>query len=314
MNSVLNDTPAFPPQCCALPSLGLLSVSGSDAAKFLHGQTTCDVQGLAADRSTLGALCTAQGRVVAVFRLFQRDGVYYLLLPLELCETVRKRLQMFVLRADVKILNISNEWRYFGICGGGAINGLSLPGEIGQVSAQTGVLAIRVAGQNERYLLIEETAAASPRLAALEQAGFVQTDETAWILEDIASGIPSVGTANTEEFIPQMLNLDHLGGVSFTKGCYTGQEIVARTHYLGQVKRRMYQAQIETQQTPAAGTRIFAETAEGQSAGVVLKAALDGEVCRLLAVLNTAQAETGTLKLQDSDGPELTLMPLPYAL
>ncbi|MFM8331551.1 MAG: YgfZ/GcvT domain-containing protein [Candidatus Methylumidiphilus sp.] len=305
-----------------LPDIGVLSLSGQDAAKFLQGQATCDILGLPPGQTTLGALCTVKGRVAAVFRALRLDDRIFLLLPLELLDAVRQRLGKYVLRADVKIADVSGEWAAFGLYGEhapAALETLGLPPleQENEAEGQSGFYAsfyaIRIADLGHpRFLVLVDAAKAAGMGRFLDSHNLPQADAAHWALEDIRAGIPSVKAATVEEFLPQMLNLDRLGGISFNKGCYTGQEIVARTHYLGQVKRRMQRLAGMGEAVPVAGEALGRVGEDGQPVGVVVDAAVnpDGGF-EALAVLTAAALDA---PLQTADGRALHLSTLPYAL
>ena len=224
-----------------LPELGLLELSGDDAPKFLQGQVTCDVLSVTDQTSTLGALCNAKGRVLTVFRLFKRESRFILVLPRQLVHDIAKRLRMYVLRSKVEIVDLDAEQVCLGMVGG--IDRLGIPpAEISHsVTHGDGYAAVPVGtADRNRTLLIATAATAKRLLQQAEAADFTKASAENWALEEIRSGTPTVLPGTVEAFIPQMLNLDLLGGISFKRGCYTGQEVVARTHYLGAVKRRMY--------------------------------------------------------------------------
>ena len=207
-------------ECARLKRYGLLSVSGADAREFLHAQLTNDIQNLASDRAALAGWCSAKGRLLATFLVIPSPQGYFLQVALDLAPTVAKRLSMFVLRSKVKIADESDAWAQFGVW-----DAEGAPGRI----EWTGQGASVPAGER-RFLRLEPAASAS-----LECKG----DEDTWTLHEIRAGRPHITAATQDQFVPQMVNLEKVGGVDFQKGCYPGQEIVARAQYRGQVKRRM---------------------------------------------------------------------------
>ena len=288
---------------CRLSATGVLSVSGKDAGKFLQGQATCDILGLPPGQTGLGAFCTAKGRAFALFRVLRVEDRIFLLLPAELLDSVRQRLLKFVLRADVQIEDARGLWSVFGLLGeqsaAAALHALGLPplDQDNEAEGQGGLLAsfyaIRIPDPGSpRLLLLVDAAKADGIVRVMEAQGSPRRDAARWCLEDIRAGVPSVAAATVEEFVPQMLNLDLVGGVSFNKGCYTGQEIVARTHYLGSVKRRMFRLLGAEGPLPQAGESLFAGRDTAQSAGTVAAAAESpAGGFELLAVLNVDLAE-----------------------
>lgn len=205
-------------ECARLNRYGLLSVSGMDARDFLHAQLTNDILNLASDRAALAGWCSAKGRLLATFLVIPAREGFLLQLSRDLAPALAKRLAMFVLRSKVKIADESERWAQFGVFDAPP------PG----VRWEGDTVSVPVDGK--RYLRLEPAAAASLACAL---------DEDAWYLEEIRAGRPLITTATQDQFVPQMVNLETLGGVDFRKGCYPGQEIVARAQYRGQVKRRM---------------------------------------------------------------------------
>jgi len=245
-----------------LTRYGLLSVSGAHAREFLHAQLTSDIESLPPGRAALAGWCSAKGRLLASFLVIPWHEGFLLQLARDLVPGVAKRLSMFVLRSKVKIGDESERWKQFGIWGEAP------PGEAFSVSATDA--AVRVKFENMRALLISSEA---PHGAAV--------DETRWTLDEIRAGRPLITAATQELFVPQMVNLHTLGGVDFKKGCYPGQEVVARTQYRGQLKRQMIHAQAP------AGTELK-PGAEFQG-GTVVDVAPAGSGSELLAVVPIAE-------------------------
>jgi hypothetical protein len=206
-------------ECARLNRYGLLSVSGQDAREFLHAQLTNDVQNLPPERALLAGWCSAKGRLLATLLVVPAPQGFLLQLARDLAPSVAKRLAMFVLRSKVKIADESEAWAQFGVWDAAAPAAVSW--EAGSVSVPLG---------ERRYLRLEPAAAAS---------SVANADEEAWTLQEIRAGRPLITAATQDRFLPQMVNLEQLEAVDFRKGCYPGQEIVARAQYLGQVKRRM---------------------------------------------------------------------------
>jgi folate-binding protein YgfZ len=301
----------------------MLLVEGEDAASFLQGQTTCDIKSLPEGCITLGGICNAKGRTVAVFRLFHADGHCFLLLRADMIDAVRKRLKPYVMRSRVRIAgaDLDPDWRLSGLLGTLApvtiealgISAAPQPGHAFRTAAGAWLLGI---DQDRKYLLLAPSDLTATVRAALLDSGAAEAVPTAtWHSAEIADGIPSITPATTEEFIPQMLNLDLLGGISFRKGCYTGQEVVARTHYLGSVKRRMHRFRVTCDRFPEAGARL--SNANDADIGLVLHAAPPEENPRdfdLLAVLTGEGAQTDDIRLWSSTGPRVEHISLPYSL
>lgn len=308
--------------CSTLPHRGLIVVRGPDADQFLQGQLTCDVREVTLERSLIGAHCSPKGRALACFRLFRRNDGLYLELPRDLVSPILARLSKYVLRAKATLEDASDHLARFGIAGPKAAALVQerlggIPETVNEVlhgaEEESALTAIRLPGPILRFELYGLAPELQTRWKALDDQ-LRLTDVESWRLLDILAGIPAVYPETVDAFVPQMLNLDLLGGISFQKGCYTGQEIVARTHYLGKLKRRMYLARVESPMPPKPGDPLFSPQADAsQSAGQL------ADVCRhpdggyaVLAVALISCAEQGTLHLVSASGPILRLEALPY--
>ena len=299
-----------------LSHLGLIGLSGEDTQAFLQGQLTSDVRQINPGRAQYGGYCTPKGRMLANFLLWQdARGDYLAQLPAELREGVQKRLGMFVLRSKVKVRDAGDEWVRMGIAGSGAEDLLqqhlgSLPEGPMAVTHAAHASIVRLPGGRFQIIALPEHAAAL--WDALKQ-GSTPVGTSVWQWLGIRAGIPTIGAATQEQFIPQMVNYELIGGVSFKKGCYPGQEIVARTQYLGKLKRRMYLAHIVAQAGPTAGDELYSQDMEGQASGMIVNAepSPDGGF-DVLAVIQISSAEAFPVHWKTPDGPPLELLPLPY--
>lgn len=322
-----------------LTHLGLIEASGDDAANFLHGQLSSDMLKLGANRAVLAAYCSPKGRMLASF-LVCRDGDAILLqLPADTQATVQKRLQMFVMRAKAKLNDASQQRVALGIVGDAAAQALA--GFIGQalptipfevtVSSNTSSavadaasetaakisssLLIRMPDADGRsryqWIVDPETAMrAWPVLVAASAAAGAAN----WRLTEIHAALPAVVQATQEKFVPQMINFELIGGVNFRKGCYPGQEIVARSQYLGKLKRRMLLARIASAEV-SAGMEVFSSTDPEQPCGQIVNAELAAAGhSDCLVELKTAMLEQGTIHLGSAHGAQLDMLPLPYPL
>jgi hypothetical protein len=299
----------------ALLSQGLILASGADAPTFLQGQLSNDITQLSSSRAQLAAYCTPKGRVLATLLLWKTENGYALGLPRELCEPIRKRLQMYVLRSLVQLADASDQTALIGLAGADALAvvrselGLALASDY-DVAHGHGVSAISLPGT--RAQVIADSARGAEIWDRLAPRCAVMSEET-WDAHAVAAGIPAITAATQDQFTPHMLNLDLVGGVSFDKGCYTGQEIVARTQYLGQVKRRL--ARFATAARAVAGTAVYADAVQ---VGTVVSAARSpAGGFELLAVTQTHATKGGgsaaALHL-GPDGPALRPLVLPYSV
>ncbi len=301
-----------------LSSLSLIRARGPEAKTFLNGQLTNELDSLDANRSRLAAWCSAKGRMLAVFRIFPRGGDYYLQLPVSLRDDVLKRLRMFVLRAKVTLQSADADLVRFGLVGPSAAFMLHdaagfLP-EGSDACLTSGALTLlRLPGLQPRFEIVAPVEDARTLWEKLRRDA-VPTGSGAWAWHDIMVGLPTVLPATSEAFVPQMANLELISGVNFSKGCYPGQEIVARMQYLGRLKQRMVRAHVAAE-APAPGTPIFAPDMPGQSAGTVVDAQPSPEEgSDLLAVIQISSVQTGELHLGSETGPRLEIQPLPYSL
>ncbi len=308
--------------CSDRSDQGLIAVQGPDADPFLQGQLTCDVREVTPDRSRIGAYCTPKGRALACLRLLRREDALCLELPRALVEPTLTRLRRYVLRAKVRLEDASDRWARIGVAGPNAQVLLTkLLGAVpetadGLVQAPADsrdITVIRLPGSTPRFELHGPLMAMQALWIRLE-AEVTFTGPEPWRLLEILAGTPAVYPETVEAFVPQMLNLQLLDGISFQKGCYTGQEIVARTHYLGKLKRRMVLARVDSPTPPRPGEPLFSSQADAsQSAGQLADACPhpDGGYA-VLAVVSIACVERGTLHLNGIGGPVLRLEPLPY--
>lgn len=275
-----------------LTDYGLLRISGEDAATFLQGQFSNDVRLLDdGQQAQYGSYSTAKGRMLASFLLWRQGDLYYLMLSRDLVADTVKRLSMFVLRAKVKIVDVSDEMALLSVLGSQteSLLGLdSLPTLVGAVSVIDGLTLIRMG--DGALLAVGEADVLRPLCERLNPATAVGSN--AWRLLDLCAGVVWVRAANKEGFVPQMANMDVIGAVSFTKGCYPGQEVVARAQYRGQIKRHLYR--ITSAQPLAAGDELIsAETGE-QAIGLLADVCqLSGNEWQALAVVQDAAWDSG---------------------
>ena len=299
-----------------LTHLGLIACSGADAQAFLHGQFSNDVKQLTPEHSEYTAYCSAKGRMLANFLIWQEDRAYCLELARSLLPAVQKRLAMFVLRAKVKLVDASESRLILGLAGSAAVGALrelfpALPREAHQIvhDPANGTL---IALSGARFQLVAELESAKRLWQRLAKA-LTPVGSACWQWLEIRNGIPLITPATQEQFVPQMANMELIGAVNFQKGCYPGQEIVARTQYLGQLKRRMVLAHLAGDVLPQPGDELYSSALDGQASGMVVnaQAAPDGGY-DLLAVIQTASITEATLRFKSADGPALSIQPLPY--
>ena len=293
----------------ALSHLGVIRAAGPDAANFLHGQLTQDFALLDASEARLAALCTAKGRMIASFvGIRPEPDLVLLVCSRDILAATLKRLSMYVLRAKAKLSDASNEFVLYGMAGTALIaNGVDAGAPPGRSSAVGAAHAVTLYPSDgvPRALWIAPAGSAAPQGAALDPA--------LWSWSEVRSGIVTLSTPVVEAFVPQMLNYESVGGVNFKKGCYPGQEIVARSQFRGTLKRRTYVVQASDE--VAAGDEVFAANDAAQPVGTVAQAApAPGGGWAALISIQIAAVDAGGLHARSADGPALTVEPLPYAL
>ena len=289
------------PSRIRLASYGVIEVSGADARNFLHGQLSNDILHLPQNGAQWTAYCSAKGRMLAGFLAWApTPDTILLACDRALVAPLVKRLRMFVLRAKVSIEDASERL-----------------GMAGQIGAATGPEPFSVSRAGDTTLLGLPAAPGLRRtLVAVDSATATAPidDENEWTRLMILMGEIWLTPATQDQFVPQMVNFDVIGGINFKKGCYPGQEVVARAHYRGAVKRRMYRATVNA--LAAAGQALFTGGPDGQECGLVANAALasTGAGSEVLAVVPIQARLESAIHLGAPDGPLLTFIDLPYAI
>jgi len=303
---------------------GLLAVSGEEAESFLQNLLSNDVRLVSATQSQLTSLNTPKGRMLALMRLFKHEGVFYLSLPRNMVEPTLKRLRMYVLRSKVALEAANDAFVSFGLSGMHAAERLrqvlgTAPETPDAVQHHAGLSLIRLPcgrDDQQRFEIYGELEPMQKLWQALDVYA-APAGSTSWELLDTLAGLPEVYPATLEAFVPQMANLERVGGVSFKKGCYPGQEIVARMHYLGKPNRRMALLRALDAESAEPGQAVV--TASGEAAGEVVRVAPhpDGGMV-LLAVLRLnaliPDQDEPALRLGSAEGAPLNHLSLPYAL
>jgi len=296
-----------------LEHLGVIEVSGEDAIGFLNGQLSNDLNQLSSNQARLAAFCTAKGRMEASFVALKRDnGDVLLVCGHDLLAPTLKRLSMFVMRAKAKLRDASADFAVYGLLGQSTV-GLGTGATAPWSAASTGeasVVQLYPAQDRARQLWLAPAKTPAPAGAALALAD--------WQCSEVLSGVATVSAAVAQAFVPQMLNFESVGGVSFKKGCYPGQEVVARSQFRGTLKRRAYIAQLpptDLDTAVFAGQELFSNQDPEQPCGLVVQAARSAQGPWLAIVsMQTSAAEAGELHLGSPSGTALALLGLPYAL
>lgn len=307
-----------------LTDLGLIAASGEDAARFLHSQLTNDVEHLDASDARLAGYCSPKGRLLATFMMWKSADTIFLQLPRLIQPAIQKRLQMFVLRAKAKLVDVSDSHAVIGLAGKAVTAALQpwfpdLPATpYAKIDSAAGSL-IRMPDADglPRYQWIAPIAVAEEAWPVLTKT-LHPVGPRVWRLTDIRAGIPQVTLPTQEQFVPQMINFEAIGGVSFKKGCYPGQEIVARSQYRGKLKRRMVRATIALagDVQAQAGMEVFASDDPTQPCGMLVNAETysSGALADCLVEIKTAVLEQGSVHLGSISGPALQFKTLPYSL
>ena len=300
---------------CELAQFGLIRFSGEEAQDFLHNQLTCDVSALQPWRSTYGAYCTPKGRVLVSFLLWRAEQGFFMQLPSSLRESIQKRISKYILRSRVKATDATGEWTLVGVMGKDAAALVQrVAGQAPQaehrVAQTSAAMVIRLPGDCFEIVATRDKA---PSMLESLAAGAEKADAEQWQRRTIRAGVPVILPATQEEFVPQMINLDLIGGVSYDKGCYPGQEIVARMHYRGTLKQRMYLANIGSYERPQPGEKLYCPDFGEQACGTVVNTARSPEGGHdLLAVIQISAADRGGVHWKSPDGPPIRLLELPY--
>lgn len=300
---------------CDLSQFGTLKIHGEEAQHFLQSLLSSDVNEITEQHAQISSLSTPKGRMLATFLVWRNHGDYLLQLPSSLCATVLKRLSQYILRAKVKIDDVTAQQIILGVSGKDTAQLMqqifgSVPQDLFAVQQLGHAGIIRIEANRFLICLSEQLA---PSVWAELSAAARPVGAYCWDWLNIRAGLPVILPATQEQFVAQMANLELIGGVSFKKGCYPGQEIVARMQYLGKLKRRMFLAHIDGKIAPQPADELFSADMEGQSSGMVVNAtaAPDGG-WDMLAVVQISSREAATVHHLSLQGTQLRFMALPY--
>ena len=316
------ESDAMPEAVGRLDFLTVLRISGDDALPWLQGQLTADVSEVDARTSRLAAWCSPRGRVLAVFRVLSEapDG-YRMVCERWFADSLLARLRMFIMRSDVRIDDAGDALRVAGIAGTAGTHALSdriarwaETAEVDDAAAFEDMTIARVPGRHRRFIVTGPVARVAAVASSGADAEVRQASPRAWHLADIRAGVARITAPTSDAFLPQMLNLDHLRAVSFEKGCYVGQEIVARAQHLGRVKRRAYVGR--TAAGAAVGDPIVDDAQDGapKVGEVVSVETSPGGGSVACAVVGTASTHSPALRVGRSDGPPIRVRPPDYMM
>ncbi len=303
------------PSLVKIDHLACYQIDGEDAAQFLQGQFSNDINAISPATGQLSSYSTPKGRMLAIFYICKRGDEFLLIISKDIAEAIMERLQMYIMRSKVSIKAL-DETSLIGLCNdasGEILNSLKLevPKDEYQVSTSNALVCMNIPGISPRYLIIgDETL--HKEITSLDTNNINVYSNTYWQWLDIMAGIPNI-TINTQEaFVPQMANMELIEGVSFSKGCYPGQEIVARLHYLGNTNRRMFRIEVEQDEPINIGDDIYTQDSDqpiGKFMSVITEA---GKKYSGLAVLRIEAVKQNQLAIGSPSGNSAQIMPLPY--
>ena len=283
-----NNNPALIP----LPTWGVLSIFGEDAASFLQNLLTNDLRSLQPYYGQLTGLCNPKGRLLAIFILVRTDQGFDLLMPANILTSIQKKLSMFILRSKVTITNDVENKVITGVITEKP-DSINMPEQDFSMVEADGLSFLKLPGTTARVMAIGSEKDSASYIQTKLNEGWQLCHEAVWQLNDIQAGLPFIFPETQERFTPQQVNLDLMDGVSFKKGCYPGQEVVARLHYLGTPSRRLFSAHINQSDVPAAGQDVTGQ--DGEVLGQVVQAQFDADNhVQLLLTMKLAEVDKAT--------------------
>ncbi|GHE86143.1 tRNA-modifying protein YgfZ [Thalassotalea profundi] len=299
-----------------LNNVSAISLVGEEQVKYLQGQVTCDVNALSAHNLLHGAHCNAKGKVLSCFRLIEKDQQLLLIQPKATIPASLAELKKFGVFAKVDITT-SEQFSFYGLVAENAKEILSkhfsqIPDNITPVVNEGTTSLIYIAGDITRYLLIDRSENLAPLLTSL---ALPILNDSLWVFHEICQGFPFLSSEHLDQYVPQMLNIQAIHGISFTKGCYLGQETVARMQYLGKNKRAMFSLQGQTSSPISVNDIVEMQLGENwRKAGDVIASYQDSELAFVQIVLANDVNPQTKFRVKGQEGSSLTLMPLPYSL
>ncbi|MBL7001080.1 MAG: folate-binding protein YgfZ [Gammaproteobacteria bacterium] len=305
---------------CALDATGLLYVGGEDASDFLQNQLSNDIRKISPEQAQLSTFSNAKGRMLGIMRVIQIEGGYLLVLPRSILPAIQQELQKFIIRSRVVLADITDSFACFALNTDNAqtVAEEIFPDELNQVHQSDSLISLRLPGpaQQFRYLMLINDAQEAIDCWKKLATSLAINDARSWRLQEILAGIPTLYPETAGAFVLQMSNLQIIDGVSFKKGCFPGQEVVARMQYLGKLKRRMFLAETACTDCPAAGDELSSRSAVNPdgSGKIVDAVELEPGRCILLFIAQIEKTEAGELVLVKQPSCSLSLLPLPYAI
>ncbi|MBT6551933.1 MAG: folate-binding protein YgfZ [Gammaproteobacteria bacterium] len=304
----------------ALDETSLLYVGGEDATDFLQNQLSNDINKIDEKSAQLSSFSNAKGRMLGIFRVIKIDGGYLLVLPKSILPTMQQQLQKFIIMSKVILADITDQFALFTVVTDQQelLSNVIYPTDINQVYQSESLISIHLPGSNNqsRFLMLSNNAEEAIDLWTQLSQNLQINDSSSWKLQDIEAGIPTLYPATVGAFVLQMSNLQLIGGVSFKKGCYPGQEVVARMQYLGKLKRRMYLAEVKTSQCPKPGDELTSKQSDKPdgSGKVVDSIQISADLCLLLFIAQIDKTKQNQLVLAGQPDKNITLKTLPYSI
>ncbi|MGS0682963.1 tRNA-modifying protein YgfZ [Shewanella sp. 125m-7] len=296
-----------------LTHLGLMSVTGEQGRSFIHGQVTSDISSLESDQWRWGAHCDPKGKMLASFRTFAKDDTLFLMMPKDTLALDLPQLQKYAVFSKAELSDVTDAWLLLGVAGEQAQAWLTA--QFGELNNElTQIDNGMIIHDSGRYIVAIEQSQASSLLNHIEQPIF---DASAWQALEIAAGYPNLGASHQSQFVPQMCNLQAINGISFNKGCYMGQETIARMKYRGGNKRALYivSGTVTAPLTSESQLEIALEDADGfRRAGTIIESTQRGDQVLLTAVLPNDTQLDAQLRIAADESSVLTLIALPYSL
>jgi tRNA-modifying protein YgfZ len=292
-----------------LSGFALLAIGGNDRHSFLHGQFINDLNLIEKPAAQLSAWCNPKGQVITNFLIINTGTAYLLLFKEDIKAFVQQRLGMFIMRSDVTINDISDQSPLIGLANTNDLSSLgqNISTKPGEVQAIDGLIIICLPDYSARYLIMGNSEILNSKVNELTTS-LQMTDSSVWELLDILAGLPWISSATQEQFLPQMLNLDALNGLSYQKGCYPGQEVIARLHYRGEVKKRLHLIKSNSQLN--VGAQLHTDQSDSNVGAIINSAMHPDGCCYALAVIDL----NNTTNKLFSDNQEITIIELPYTI
>ena len=285
-----------------LSYLAIIEISGTDAESFLNGQFTSNIGNITEHQLQFSAWCNPKGQVKTTFYIYRHADNFYILLPEELKASFLKQLSMYILRADVQLTDQSDSLTRLGLC----LEKSEILNQLPDNLAVLPLAATETKQEQSRYIIVTDNEQAESIRNTLTEK-LADTDPSVWQLLDIQAEIPWLTPETSEKFLPQMLNLDLMEALDYQKGCYPGQEIIARLHYRGELKRSLYLTTCTSKDTPESGANIV--SSENKTVGTAIQAQTDNGLTYILAVIDNNSIQDN-LCLFDTDGSQLAISSL----